>query len=405
METMTNRPYLLEITEALWPADSPSQVHRGRPAPGTRQTFLALPRGSRPRLLVPPSRAASAAAVRAYRGQSSHLSHLRMQAAAVALSLGLGPLLFRDRLTVGGGGQSITDELCAILGVPVQVAVRGGPPRANRKPVLAVFDLSGHPLAFAKLGNTPLTQRLVRGEAEALRRLAQVRPAGVRVPRVIHCGSWRDMVLLVQEALPAKRSRPVAEAALLRAMREVAEALGTTTAAWGASPHAAGIRELLPALPDPERARELAVAVDALADQEVPLRLGCWHGDWTPWNCSATRGSVLTWDWERFAVGVPIGFDPLNYALQSALARRGTPTTAQPEALLASAADRLAPFGLTPAQAQVTALAYLVEIASRYLVDDQAAAGARVGAVDSWLLPAITRAAADLPSNREKTVS
>lgn len=404
METMTNRPYLLEITETLWPADSPPQVHRGRPGPGARQTFIALPRGSRPRLLVPPSRAAAAAAVRAYRGQSSRVSHLRMQMAAVAMSLGLGPLLFRDRLSVAGDGGSITDELSSILGVPVQVAVRGGPPRANRKPVLAVFDAAGHLLlAFAKLGNTPLTERLVAAEAEALRRLAEVDTPSVRTPRVIHCGPWRDMVLLVQEALPIERSRPVREAMLQRAMREVAEALGTTTAPWTVSPHAVGMRKQLAGMPASAESRELGAAIEALSAQEVPLRLGCWHGDWTPWNCSAVRRSVLTWDWERFAEGVPVGFDALNYSLQAALARAGTPTTAQPEALLASAVERLAPFGVTPAEAQVTAVAYLIEIASRYMRDNQAAAGAHVGAVGSWLLPAITRATADLQRNGEKT--
>jgi hypothetical protein len=326
-----------------------------------------------------------------------------MQMAAVALSLGLGPLLFRDRLSVAGDGGSITDELSSILGVPVQVAVRGGPPRANRKPVLAVFDAAGQLLAFAKLGNTPLTERLVRGEAEALRRLAEVHTPSVRIPRAIYCGPWRDMVLLVQEALPIERSWPVRELTLLRAMREVAEALTTTTSPWTASPHAAAIRRQLSGMPASEEVRELSVAVEALAAQEVPLRLGCWHGDWTPWNCSAIRPSVLTWDWERFAEGVPVGFDALNYSLQAALARAGTPTTAHPEALLATASERLAPFGISPDQAEVTAVAYLVEIASRYLRDDQAAAGARVGAVGAWLLPAIARAVADLQTNREKT--
>ena len=32
---------------------------------------------------------------------------------------------------------------------------------------------------------------------------------------------------------------------------------------------------------------------------------------------------------------------------------------------------------------------YLVEIAARYLLDGQAAAGARLGRVEHWLLPAL----------------
>ena len=109
------------------------------------------------------------------------------------------------------------------------------------------------------------------------------------------------------------------------------------------------------------------------------------------------RGNVLMWDWERFGTGVPLGFDLLHYDLQTALARAGTPSCDEPAALMAAAESRLQALGLSPEQAGLTALAYLVEVASRYLVDDQAGAGARAGEVDRWLLPVITRAVEHLP--------
>jgi hypothetical protein len=38
-------------------------------------------------------------------------------------------------------------------------------------------------------------------------------------------------------------------------------------------------------------------------------------------------------------------------------------------------------------------LLYFVEIATRYLLDDQAGAGSRLGRIDDWLMPAVTDAA------------
>jgi len=402
---MGSVPYLVEVAAALWPGTARPVVNRGLSAEG-RQTFMAVPRASAPSMLLPRGRAAAAGAVRAYGGHGSSLNRLKTRVTAGLLSLGLGDLVFPDRISAGPAGEGISAELARVLGVPVEVAVRGGPPRANRKPVLAVLAAEGKPLAFAKLGVTPLTERLVHAEAEALRRLAGVHTDVVRVPALIHCGPWRDMVLLVQKALPVQRPQRVDGTVLIRAMREIGEAFGTTTAAWGTSEHAAGVRARLDATPPSQAARCLAEAVEALAAQELPLRLGCWHGDWTPWNCSAADGAVLVWDWERFgASGVPLGFDVLNYDLQGALAGARTPSTEQPSVLLGGAAKRLAPLGLTAAQAHLTAVAYLIEIANRYLADDQAAAGARVGAVDTWLLPVIARATAELPSNREKSNS
>jgi hypothetical protein len=403
--SMTPRPYLVDVAGELWPGTHDPKARRFRSVDG-RTTFLALPRTGAPSMLIPRTRAAAAGAVRAYGGHGSRLNRVKTQVTSALLAVGLGGVLFPGRIVAGPVEESITAELARILGVPVEVAARGGPPRANRKPVLAVLSTQGTPLAFAKLGTTPLADRLVRAEAEALGRLSGVRTQGVRVPRLIHFGTWRGMVLLVQEALPVHHSRPAGDAALRRAMCEIAGALGTTTGSWGNSAHAAAVREQLGAMGESPAVSCLTAAADALAVQDVTLPLGSWHGDWTPWNCSATDGAVLVWDWERFAAfGVPIGFDDLHYSLQTSLAQTRAPSTKQPAALMADAAKRLAPLDLTPAQAHLIAVAYLIEIAVRYLSDDQAAAGARVGDVDSWLLPVITQAAAGLPSPREKSAS
>jgi hypothetical protein len=392
------RPYLLEVSEVLWPADDEPRKATGRNA--RPRTLLAVPSARTPSLLLPSGRAAAAAAVRAYGGHGTLRNRSRTRATAALFSLGLGRLAFRDTLTVSDGEKSISAELSRILGRGVQVAVRGGPARANRKPVLAVLDDDGTLLAFAKVGTTALARDLVQVEGAALERLAPVLHSGVRAPRVLHQGSWRDMSLLVQEALPAASGQPVTDRRLMDAAAQLCRALGTTSASWGTSEHADVVRNRLARSPESTLTRDLAAAVAALSADRLPLELGCWHGDWTAWNCAAAGDRVLVWDWERFATGVPVGFDVLHYGLQSELARAAGPSVALAKALLREAPDRLAPLGVSPDAARVTALAYLIEIATRYHADGQADAGARVGGVGSWLLPVITEAAADLASSR-----
>jgi hypothetical protein len=384
---MSERPYLLELAESLWP---PGSAPKG-------QSFVIVPTRGRPSFLLPPDRAAAATALRAYGGHGSRLSRLRSRMAGGVMASGLGSLLFRDRVCFGGGSDSISAELERVLGEPVRVALRAGPPRANRKPVLAVMDADARLLAFAKVGSTPLAERLVRAEGATLQRLAALDMGMVRPPRAIHCGTWQDKVLLVQEALPIRSARSLRADALLRTVQSVAWALGTPTALrWAASDHAGLVRERLEQIPAGRPASALAAAVDVLAAQRLALPLGSWHGDLTPWNCAAVDGSVVVWDWERFGTGVPLGFDLLHFHLQSALARAGVPTRRQPDALVAGAASRLAPLELTRDQTRLVVVAYLVEVASRYLADDQAAAGAGVGEVERWLLPVIGDAVSGL---------
>ena len=126
------------------------------------------------------------------------------------------------------------------------------------------------------------------------------------------------------------------------------------------------------------------VGADATAPGTATGRPGTWR---------APPDALLVWDWERFATGVPVGFDALHYELQRRIAgrrgRRGPAVEAtgrgRPPALLA-------PFGVDrPGRAEVTALLYLVDLAARYLADRQAEAGARLGVLGTWLLPVLMR--------------
>jgi hypothetical protein len=128
----------------------------------------------------------------------------------------------------------------------------------------------------------------------------------------------------------------------------------------------------------------------------MPLAFGAWHGDWTPWNMASTGQGLLVWDWERFTRDVPVGFDALHYWLQTEV----VPARGEPMAAAAGCVDRapelLAPFGAGQAEARLTAILYLADLATRYLTDRQDKAGARLGQAGAWLIPAITGAAAQL---------
>jgi hypothetical protein len=141
----------------------------------------------------------------------------------------------------------------------------------------------------------------------------------------------------------------------------------------------------------PQRAA-LLQALDSLAVRAggEMLTYGAWHGDWAPWNMSNTRDGLLVWDWERFADDVPVGFDALHRWVQTEV----RPGRRDPRAVAAEcperAADLIAPFGTGGRQARLTASLYLAELATRYLVDRQAQAGARLGTPGAWLIPAIS---------------
>src|SRR5256885_10430255 len=103
---------------------------------------------------------------------------------------------------------------------------------------------------------------------------------------------------------------------------------------------------------------------------------------------AAVADAVLLWDWERSARDVPLGFDAVHHELQARL-ERGEDAESAVGATVARAAERLAPFEVRPSAAEVTALLYLVDLATRYLADRQAEPGARLGRPRTLLLPVL----------------
>ncbi|GIH77225.1 hypothetical protein [Planobispora longispora] len=249
------------------------------------------------------------------------------------------------KVMVPSGEDTIETHLSQALGVPVRVVLHVRPARrANRKPILEAHGPAG-PVAFVKIGDTVRTRELIVNEARTLDALAEVPLKTVVPPAVLHHGSWRGLEVLALSPLPV----PDRTARLRR----------------GAIP-----RDLLT-----EAVREISAVREGKH---------AWHGDFCPWNIAlGPDGRLLVWDWERFATGVPLGFDALHHFFQSAL-RRMKPAVAA-RACVAQALPILAPFGLSAAEARLTAVHYLITLAERHAADGHEP----LGPPARWLSPVV----------------
>jgi hypothetical protein len=377
--------FLDEVCATLWP-EPPGDTLRTR--------MLLLPGRRRPRLLVPCERRAAAAAVRLYGEPRSRRAVLATHALSLVLRSGVGGAIFRDRVELPASDQvsSIETYLRAEVDPELCISMYVGAPRANRKPVFQLLTRSGEQIGIAKVAMSPLARRLVDAEYETLVMLDRADLHSVRAPQVLHYGSWRGMPVLVQRPLPIHDRRVALTPSRLRAAMWDVAMVGYPEPTWSDVVDEVGsIETRLGGAPDSVARTELFALLNALAGRfgEIRLRVGRWHGDWTPWNMASTRNGMLLWDWERSAAGIPVGFDAMHHWLQSRVVqRRGEPRRVARECLV-EAPGILTGFVDDPAGARVTALLYMAQLAARSLADGQARSGARLGDPGWWLLPAI----------------
>jgi hypothetical protein len=390
----SGRAGLADICAVLWPPPASASLARGRGAGPGERDFILLPRAQRPRLLVPASRRASAAAVRRYGEPGSLRAWAASRALALALAGGGAALGLGGRLRVrASGGDSIEAYLSDALGREVLISTHLGAARANRKPVLQLLTDRGETAGFAKISVNPLTRDLILAERAALSQLAGKAFRGLTVPRIVHHGQWHGREVLIMSALPVwRRRRPLRAGQLAAAMLEIAELGGRDRGPLPGSPYLARLRARVEALPGgPDRAA-LGAALEVLGAADVELSFGSWHGDWTGWNMASTADGLLVWDWERFTAGVPVGFDALHYGLQQAVVRRQQPPRKAAAECVRAAPVALAAFDVPAMEARAVAILYLAELSARYLADRQAEAGAELGRPGTWLIPAIEEA-------------
>ena len=370
----------------------PAEAGHGQVGATRRLQYVLVPSAANPKLAVPVTPYAAAAAVAsAATAATSTRAAARSAALTLGLRCGVGSQVMRDRLEVRvpDDGAAIDTHLGQVVGRAVLVGFRVGPARANRKPVLQLVTADGTLVGYAKLGVNALTDALVAAETTALTRLGKLDLAGVRIPALLDSSTWQGHQLIVQAALPVGRlGRSPGAAPTAAAMVAVASAEGMSSLPVADLPWWARTTAALADVPDSDsasRLREIAHLLAIRGDDVVSA--GAWHGDWNPGNCAAGSGEVLLWDWERYETGVPVGFDALHLSLQTTIGAGVDPLAAAGR-LVADAPALLAPFGVD-AQARLVTTLYLFALGVRYLHDDQAAAGAAVGRLETWLLPAL----------------
>jgi hypothetical protein len=320
---------------------------------------------------------------------------------AKALSLALAsriaapPLRGRVRVVAPPGADTIEAYLAKAFSRELRISMYLGPPRANRKPVLQLLaPTGGEPVAFAKVGVNPLTRDLVRAEHDSLVALDRDVLTEITAPRVLHSDEWHGMNVLVLSALPRwTRRRPLSSARLADAADAVAHVGGLQQQSLSNGPYLRSLQARLTVADEGPERTALLGTLDVLAERAggTVLTYGAWHGDFTPWNMANTERGLLLWDWERFGREVPLGFDLLHHWLQDQVGLRRRAPLAAAEDCIDQAARLLAPFKVAAGEARLTATLYMADLATRYLVDRQAEAGAPRGAPKSWLIPAILR--------------
>jgi hypothetical protein len=317
-----------------------------------------------------------------------------VNALSLALAGGLTNAVLRGRVRVETppGIETIEAYLTDLMMRDIRVGMYLGPARANRKPVLQLLTRSGETVGFAKIGVSPLTSRLVRAERDALTLLGQANLAEFTIPQVLHYDVWHGLDVLVLSALPTwQRRRPIPSARLAASMRELASVGGLRRETVADSGYLQRLRAKLAAADQGTEQAALMQALHGLAAHAngTMLSFGSWHGDWAPWNMAHTGRGLMVWDWERFTSGVPEGFDALHYWLQTELKMWHRDPRDAAARVIQDSPQLLSPFGIDTAAARLTAVLYLADLATRYLVDRQAAAGSPLGAPGTWLLPAI----------------
>ncbi len=382
--------YVQFLLDLLWP-QSTRAGEQALPA----GDLVVIPSPQRPKLLVPRRpHTVAAGAIRNFKTTASRRERLSLAALGLlARTGGLDVLPRRLRMPHQPSGAGIEAHLSAVLGRPVRICVYIGPPRAVRKPVFQVLDQRGETFAFGKLGQDRFTDDLVRAETRAVQDLGRHSWQLLRVPEVIHSGTWNGHPLLVQSAIKPGVRREVDGELVKGAMSELAALGPSDSTPLSDSSYWHALRDRIAAVGDSPFRAALQRSADELSPHaaELSLHFGPWHGDWAPWNMVVRAEGVHVWDWEKYAIDVPVGFDAIHYFIQGSVVERGIrPADAFAAALAGGAAPLLPDDAARPA---LLTWLYALHLATQYLEDREMDAGnTRMSRLSDWL--GVTLAAA-----------
>ena len=295
-----------------------------------------------------------------------------------------GQLLDKDAVVVDGPADAVRRGVLGgihdTLGRDdLRFAISLATPKTNRKPVIQILDGNGLALGWAKVAWNPWTEGLVANEA---RWLDQPTKPPLVTPLVLADTELAGRRVVILSAIaPGRRPK-------LRRPRQPDPTVLQAIAARGTTDHKpvvesiwwASVESVLGQADAHERdAIDRAIAHADGRAGDLKVRLGAWHGDFTPWNVMTVRGLAEVIDWEFAADGVPFGFDLCHFHTQVATEMLGLP----PERALDYSA-RLSPQGLAllgvdPHTQIATWQLYLVELIRRTLT--LRAAGLETGGV------------------------
>lgn len=378
---------MLETVRVLFPD---AAVRSGSPEPGAAYDFRFVPSSRRPNLVIPAGspRAAARTVWRFSVAAGARDSATRL-AAGVALRLGAARLA-KESICVDRDADSIVRHLEAVLGEPIAVSIAIGSARANRKPVLELFDARGRSLAFAKVGVDADSRRDVEVEGANLDRLWGRVPDGMDIPQVIDQRDWRGHRVLVMTGLPTRWQHPRARGRVPGdLMEDFARFGGTKSVPLGSSPFWARHRARSMSLDTSAESSRLNRSMDRLERRwgGATVETGAWHGDWTPWNMAWRRGRLQLWDFERLDDAGLVGLDLVHYVVNETMQRSGV-TQAELESALDRSQDLLQH---RTEGAEVVVASYLAAIAVRYQAAVSGARGALIADRARFMIEALER--------------
>jgi hypothetical protein len=292
-------------------------------------TFLALPSGAKPYVLVPPEPVLAKASLRNVGNAVVWRLRVAEELLGQGLGLGIPQWVRHERVYIsfssddGASHPTLLDHFQELFHrSDLSLGVILGQKRPNRKPVIKILSSQGECLGFAKVGWNEISRALVKNEAHVLQSIAElaIAPESFRVPKVLEYRQVGDAELLVTAPIPPRRAGNSRR--MLRFPMEVAKEISALeerpTEVFAQSSYWSNLKSRIGALkPGGGPVRALGDGVERLESRygAREITFGAWHGDFTPWNMSRSRGTLSIWDWERSGGLVPVGLDAARFDL------------------------------------------------------------------------------------------
>ncbi|QBR38825.1 hypothetical protein ETW23_23450 (plasmid) [Leisingera sp. NJS201] len=277
-------------------------------------------------LLVPLlGRAAVADALRMLTPMSRR-ARLAKSAVLALNGAGLRPVWARNRIYLKARAHA------SCLHSWPSAAFFSGTPGPERKITVQLRGAHSRENAYLKLACSPLANTLIANEVRALRSVRKLDLSSALLPSVLgytRFGPRRAYICSDETRPDFKPARTLGQghSGFLDEMAAKTAAPLSGQYLYGLQQQqAAAAKSLLPASTD-LAARGLETLRRILARSTVPAALA--HGDFTPWNCTATGARLYVFDWELSARR-PLGWDHLHFLLSTGAA----PPSGDPAPLL-----------------------------------------------------------------------